>query len=381
MPDAIHEKPNLAGGVAGKKILTALPAEQLTQLPNAAERITALWALSEAALGGILHAFRIPFTGLFIGGSAVIFITLIALFSDKKNAVLKATLLVMIIKALASPHTPLNAYISVAFQGLTGELLFRWSKFPAISAALLGVLSLLQSALQKVLVLTLLFGQNLWESIDLFGNYVLKQFSFLGIGAESLQISMSLISIYILIHLAAGLAAGLWAPRLAQSISREWRHSAALAVPEFLDEPPARPRQRKRWKRLSNLAILTVFLCIFIGSYLFPVFEKTQGTAALLMIFRSVLIMSFWYIFLAPVLLKYLHQILRKKKTLYSAEIANLLAMLPFLRLLVKQCWRATAAYKKLPRLPNFARLLLVQILFIDFEKQLSPRSEKSANK
>jgi hypothetical protein len=45
------------------------------------QRLTALWALSEAAFGGVLHAFQVPFTGLFINASAIIFITLIAYYS------------------------------------------------------------------------------------------------------------------------------------------------------------------------------------------------------------------------------------------------------------------------------------------------------------
>ena len=47
-------------------------------------RLTALWALSEAGLGGILHALQSPFTGLFVGGFAIILISLIAYFADDK---------------------------------------------------------------------------------------------------------------------------------------------------------------------------------------------------------------------------------------------------------------------------------------------------------
>ncbi len=75
------------------------------------ERITAMWALSEAALGGILHAFKIPLTGLFVNGSAVIFIALIAYYAQKSGAILRATLIVLLVKGGVSPHTPINAYL------------------------------------------------------------------------------------------------------------------------------------------------------------------------------------------------------------------------------------------------------------------------------
>ena len=49
-----------------------------TQRLNAIQRLTALWAFTESGLGGIMHALQIPFTGLLVGGMAVIMISLIA---------------------------------------------------------------------------------------------------------------------------------------------------------------------------------------------------------------------------------------------------------------------------------------------------------------
>ena len=45
----------------------------------------AMWALTEAALGGVLHAFQIPFTGLFVNSGAVLFMVLIASATEKKE--------------------------------------------------------------------------------------------------------------------------------------------------------------------------------------------------------------------------------------------------------------------------------------------------------
>lgn len=52
-------------------------------------RITALWAFSESAFGGILHALTIPLRGLFIASAAVLFISLIALFGKVAKKFLK----------------------------------------------------------------------------------------------------------------------------------------------------------------------------------------------------------------------------------------------------------------------------------------------------
>jgi len=117
-------------------------------------KLTAIWAFSEAAFGGILHALTIPFRGLFISAAAVLFISLIALFSRSSKEILKATLIVILIKALVSPHTPLTAYAAVGIQGLLGYLLFINKNFYRLSAMLLGILTLLFSAVQKIIMLT-----------------------------------------------------------------------------------------------------------------------------------------------------------------------------------------------------------------------------------
>lgn len=77
-------------------------------------KITALWAFSESAFGGILHALTIPLRGLFISSAAVLFISLIALFSNNSKEIPKATIIVVLIKAIVSLHSPLTAYFAVS---------------------------------------------------------------------------------------------------------------------------------------------------------------------------------------------------------------------------------------------------------------------------
>ena len=129
---------------------------------RAVERLTALWALNEAGLGGLIHAMRVPFTGIVVGSMAVVLIALIAFFAERKaKAILKATVIVLLVKAAASPHTPLPAYVAVSFQGLAGALLFGWLPSVRLGALLLGLLALWQGAVQKLLVITILYKKSL----------------------------------------------------------------------------------------------------------------------------------------------------------------------------------------------------------------------------
>lgn len=59
-------------------------------------RLIALWVLCESILGGIIHGFKIPVSGLLVGSSAVICICLIAYYVPVKGAIIKATILVAI---------------------------------------------------------------------------------------------------------------------------------------------------------------------------------------------------------------------------------------------------------------------------------------------
>src|SRR5690349_7246116 len=131
-------------------------------------RLIALWVLNEAMLGGIIHGLKIPVSGLVVGSCAIICIALIGWYVPKKGAIIKATLIVAIFKMMLSPHSPPPAYIAVFFQGLLGELLFWNRRFFTLSCLLLAVLALLESALQRILVLTLIYGNDFWKVINDF---------------------------------------------------------------------------------------------------------------------------------------------------------------------------------------------------------------------
>ncbi len=334
-------------------------------------RLTALWALSEAGLAGVLHAFRVPFTGLVIGSVAVLFISLIHIFEQKKGTLLKAAIMVMIVKAAVSPHTPVNAYFAVSFQALTGIFLFRIIKNTALAVFLLALFAMLEAALQKLLILTLVFGQTLWESINIFGHFVLRQL-FLSNGAiDSLDFSLILILVYTGIHILAGIYTGLKTPKIAARLQNAIKEAAVkptLKADSYLHEAPK--GKRNRWqKKITLFLLFAASLTIFIGSYLFTFFEKSQGAAALIMLVRSILIMIVWYFLISPLTMRLLHRYLKKKQNSYSLEIQNILNIFPILKAVVRQSWADSSSHHKFRRLSRFVEIVMVTILTIDFLK------------
>lgn len=129
--------------------------------------LTALWALSESGLGGLLHGFKIPITGLVLGGFAVMIVSMMARLSQSPfKTIIQATLTVIMIKALVSPHSPPPAYLAVAFQGIIGALIY--TLIPAFTTAtfIYASLAMLESAAQKFIIMTILFGREIWTAMD-----------------------------------------------------------------------------------------------------------------------------------------------------------------------------------------------------------------------
>ena len=330
-----------------------------------------MWALSEAGLAGVLHAFRVPFTGMVIGSVAVLFISLIHIFESQKGTLLKAAVLVMIVKAAVSPHTPVNAYLAVGFQALTGALLFRMIKNTALAVFLLALFAMLEAALQKLLILTLVFGQTLWESINIFGHFVLRQLFLSNSAIDSLNFSLVLILVYTGIHIIAGIYTGLKTPKIAARLQNAIKEAAIkpmIKAESYLRENSK--GKRNRWqKKITLFLLIAVSLTIFIGSYLFTFFEKSQGAAAIIMLVRSILIMLVWYFLISPLSMRLLHRYLKRKQNSYSLEIQNILFIFPLLKAIVRQSWTDSFSPHKSHRLSRFVEIVMVTILTIEFSE------------
>jgi len=333
------------------------------------ERIIALWALSEATLGGVLHALRLPLTGLFVGSMAVIFITMLSLFGTKSSGILRATLIVMIVKMLISPHTPVNAYAAIAFQGILGAFLFNILKSVRTAALLLGILSLLQSALQKLLIITLVFGLNFWEATDLFTSYVLGQIPFLSQHSEQISFVALITAVYIFLHLTAGVLAGYWAPVIGRNLVTSLKQMTDYsAIQNKFDQYSNREitKKGKLRKRLTYLAIVIISLFIFLLSYVIPVFEESRGLSALIMIFRSLIILGIWYYLLGPWLIRRMRNYLEKREGQYHEEVREIITSFPGFKKVVIHCWKEYEPLKNPRRFPEFLHTVFLIILTIE---------------
>lgn len=250
---------------------------------NLITKLMALWAVSESGLGGIFHAMKLPFTGLILGSFAVMIVTFIALNSEKKfRAILQATLIVILIKAIASPHSPFTAYVAVMFQGVIGAVIYSLFKVSTFSAVLYGIIALLESALQKLLMMVLIFGVNIWEAFQEFFQGLAKQFNMQSL----VHLPWLIVGIYCFAYLIGGILAGISAVKLPEAIQKE-----ALQIRDEtidFDETNSTPKKRKSKTRFIGLAFILFFIVtvfVFSGSLNKAMYALLRTLGAIVLLF------------------------------------------------------------------------------------------------
>lgn len=318
-------------------------------------KITALWAFSESAFGGILHALSIPFRGIFISSAAVLFISLIALFSNNNKIILKSTLIVLLIKALVSPYTPLAAYFAVTTQGLIGYLLFLPKNIFRVSTFLLGVLTLLFSGLQKIIILTLVFGNTLWKSVNIFIKQISTEF-FSDRLTFDINFGYIVILIYLVIHIVAGIFIGFYAGLLPLKINRYKN-----GIPEVLysqnqsEFPLEQKKKKKNWfLHPTVLIIVIISLTVLIYTYISPSSLEIGSNEIIIMLIRSIIITIIWFTLIGPIVKKIFQKYLAGKKSIYLDEINEIMVLFPQFKNVVSYCWKNSTDKKGFKRIRKF---------------------------
>ncbi|MBC5774160.1 hypothetical protein H8S95_08810 [Pontibacter sp. KCTC 32443] len=324
-----------------------LPENSIVHQPAVFYRITALWALSEAFLGGVLHALHLPGTGLFVGGAAVLCISLLAFYCPARHAILKATILVILIKGMLSPHSPPGAYLAVFIQGGLGYLFF-WSKrYFKVSCLLLGVITQLQSALQRLVVMLIVFGADLYQVADGFVDYILKK---AGIAAGDYVLYVVLL--YIGLHVLMGVLVGWLAGRLPRRLKNE-HHSIKISSTLVEQTPMITKDKRKSRSKFLMSGVMIGSIALLASSLYFGIIDDSTVYAILA---RAILILVIWVWVLSSFLQRLLLQWSNSKKSLLAEELSQIISLMPFIKQMAHDCWLSLA------HLPLLKRIFLLPV-------------------
>lgn len=319
---------------------------------NVTLRITALWAFSEAFMGGILHGLQIPFAGLVLGFVAAVCITLIALGSTQKGEILKATVLVIAVKFILSPHTPPMAYVAVLMQGAVGELLFLKKRFFKPAAFILTLFSLLYSAFQHLLILTIIFGKQFWVAIDIFLNKITQSFS-----KGAVHYSLYIVLFYIGCYLAAGIVGGFLNIKIIKKVQAGSDANVLLQQLDglvindnnaFSNSPSV--KKKKNWLMVFG----GLMLLLLIASYLPFLNAGFSKSKVLEVILRGVIIILVWSFFITPLLRMQMQKWITRYKEKKAGSIQQVVALLPGIKIIVEQSWALSQQPGKWLRFKSF---------------------------
>lgn len=319
-------------------------------------RLTALWALNEAAFGGVLHLFRSPFTGILVGGIAVLIIAMIAHVSTNRwKDIPKALIIVLIIKGMASPHSPITAYIAVAFQGCMGALLYTFIPNFRLATLMLGILALMESALQKVIVLTLLFGKSLWDSIDIFIGSVLKLFHYSSV--ESVDASLWIVSIYLGLYAFFGVFIGWLGGRLPEAVSHKMMNLSMPQLQAIVEVDKRSNSKKKFWQRRVFKWMVLSFILMTCVYFWIP--SSSQFLSPLFLSLRIIVLIAIWYLLIAPIIMKLLQNILSRKAIKYKSDVDEALSLIPTFKTIVIHSWEETKSLSIIHRVHQFVILVI----------------------
>ncbi len=323
-------------------------------------RLIALWVICEAFIGGIIHGMKIPVSGLIVGSFAVLLICLIAFHVPVKGAIIKATIIVAVFKLMLSPQSPPAAYIAVLFQGFIGELLFSNKRFFRVSCILLGFLALFESAVQRIIVLMIVYGNDFWHAVN---EFIRRLFHETTVSNYSLYLAIAYIILHSIVGIFVGWLAGIICIRSGkwQNINKEYIFAPIISGAEFsIDKKPGNSR------KLKTIFIICWILLAII--FLQPLFSKSDTIIPLhisLKIFlRSAFIILTWYLLISPLLLGLMKNWLQKEESKFKKDIQEILQILPSSKYLLSKSWRYSASKTGIKRIVFFVKILLMNTIY-----------------
>ncbi|MEO8772852.1 MAG: hypothetical protein ABI371_00855 [Gelidibacter sp.] len=321
------------------------------------QRLTALWALNECVLGGVMHAFKLPFTGILVGGLSILLITLIAFYATNTwSTLLKALTIVLLIKAGISPSTPITAYVAVSFQAFLGILFYSLFSINNVTVIILCAVTFLESALQKLIILTIIFGQSLWKSVDVYMDWISNQLSFLPFTLNSKTLIYTFLGTYFFSGIVVGFV-------IIRTIKLIQQFNASDINFEIDIALPATHSNKHTKKRLYFFLILLVLALIPILYYN----NDSKGWQnALFLVTRSALILIIWYTLLGPLSIHFLNRLLSKKREIYQTDLRDIINIFPSLKAIIYHSWKDCRSFKGMNRLSQFLAKSIAYSLYFD---------------
>lgn len=316
-------------------------------------RLIALWVLAEVFIGGLIHALRLVGTGLIVGSSAVVCMSLIALHYRQRGLILKATIIVLLFKFTLSPQSSFAAYVAVLFQGVVGELIYSSRLRYSVKCYLVALLALVESCFQRILILTIVFGKSFWSAFDDFVQRVIP--------ASAMNYAVLLIAVYVCLHIAMGLFVGRWCAALPRRLLGWKQRMPVMKIEALGSVKMDRSRKRKRTPWVVVLWLL--LLGLFAWQFFFSEANVMATDKLALMLVRSATIVGCWVLIVSPLLRSIFRKLSAKGRHRFHAEMEVVAGVIPEVKGIIEAAWRASSKSSGYRRLRHFSKLVVANVI------------------
>jgi hypothetical protein len=226
-----------------------------------------------------------------------------------------------------------------------------------LAAMLFGMIALFESAVQKFLVMTLIFGKSVWEALDLFFNGILKDLALNG----DFSFSFWLITTYTACYTLWGILLGWWSSSLPHTLLSQrdnvLQQYAALSVDT---ENSHISKKKGRGRKLIAAFFILLFVC---SVFLF----KGEGVKAWFAILRTIAALLLLFFIINPMVKWAMGRWVERNKQKQQLPLASIIDMLPGLRsYLVPAMTLARQRHKGIGRYRGFVVNLIILSLYND---------------
>ena len=165
----------------------------------------ALWGVSETGLGSVLHALRVPLTGTALAAVGMTIALTGRCFVPRPGSVLFIGLVTALLKMLSVGGTVLNPMIAIVVESVLAELVLMAGRHDRVTFTAAGAAAGAWSLVHPFLTGAILAGQGV---VAVYAIVLQNGARMLGVEPSA---AVLILGVLVILHVAAGAAAGLLA--------------------------------------------------------------------------------------------------------------------------------------------------------------------------
>lgn len=230
----------------------------------------------------------------------------------------EALILVLIIKYSISPHTSVTASLAVGFQFIISYLFYSFFGIRLFSILIVCLFTYLESAFQKILVLYLIYGQNLAKIMNEFA----EKLSLTIINISTLTSAQSILLYYSAFYIVGALLCSYLVYSIFRKLIQTDYEFFSIISLATISNIESSEESKHRGKIKYGLLFILVFIVL--------VMAIVVGFSDLIyLIVRSVVVILIWIFIVLPILKNLLSSYLKKKESKFAIKLDEVKLLFP----------------------------------------------------